>query len=76
MKGALIDLEDLRGNTAEGIHDACSGAVWQAAVFGFAGLRLNDEGYTTKPTWPDGWTRLAFNFHHQGKPIRVDLRRE
>src|SRR5229473_1696117 len=75
MKGALIDLDNLRGNTAEGIHDACSGAVWQAAVLGFAGLRLNDDGYTTKPSWPDDWTRLAFTFHHKGKPIRVDLRR-
>jgi trehalose/maltose hydrolase-like predicted phosphorylase len=75
MKGALIDLDNLRGNTAEGIHDACSGAVWQAAVLGFAGLRLDDDGYTTKPTWPDDWTRLAFTFHHKGKPIRVDLRR-
>src|SRR5260221_13051626 len=76
MKGALIDLDNLRGNTAEGIHDACSGAVWQAAVLGFAGLRLNDDGYTTKPSWPDDWTRLAFTFHHKGKPIRIDLRRE
>ncbi len=34
MKGALVDLEDLRGNANEGIHDACCGAVWQAAVLG------------------------------------------
>lgn len=75
MKGALTDLEDLRGNAVEGIHDACSGAVWQAVIFGFAGLRLDDEGYTTTPTWPDGWTRMAFCFHHKGKPVQVDLRR-
>jgi trehalose/maltose hydrolase-like predicted phosphorylase len=75
MKGALTDLEDLRGNTVEGIHDANSGAVWQAVIFGFAGLRLEDEGYTTTPTWPDGWTRMAFSFHHKGKPVQVDLRR-
>ena len=38
MKGALVDLENLRGNTPEGIHDACSGAVWQATILGFAGF--------------------------------------
>jgi trehalose/maltose hydrolase-like predicted phosphorylase len=75
MKGALTDLEDLRGNAAEGIHDACSGAVWQAVIFGFAGLRLDDEGHTTTPTWPDGWTRMAFSFHHKGKLVQIDLRR-
>lgn len=75
MKGALVDLENLRGNTPEGIHAACSGAVWQATVLGVAGLRLSEDGYTTSPTWPDGWTRLAFSFCHRGKRYQVDLRR-
>ena len=76
MKGALVDLENLRRNTPEGIHDACCGAVWQGTVLGFAGLRLTDDGYTTHPTWPDGWTRLAFTFIHKGEPEFVDLRKE
>jgi kojibiose phosphorylase len=73
MKGALVDLENLRGNAPEGIHAACSGAVWQAAVFGVAGLRVTDDGYTTNPVWPDNWTRLAFHFKHKGELIFVDL---
>jgi len=75
MKGALIDIEDLRGNALEGIHDACCGAVWQAAVLGFAGLRLTDDSYTTSPSWPDGWTRLAFTCFHRGKRLTIDLRK-
>jgi trehalose/maltose hydrolase-like predicted phosphorylase len=75
MKGALVDLDDPRGNSNEGIHDACAGAVWQAAISGFAGLRLTDDGYSTSPTWPDGWTRLAFKFCQKGEQISVDLHR-
>ena len=75
MKGALVDLENLRGNTPEGIHDACCGAVWQATIFGFAGLRLTGDSHTTAPSWPDGWTRLAFTFFHKGKQFSIDLRR-
>ncbi len=75
MKGALVDLENLRGNTPEGIHTACSGAVWQAAILGFAGLRVTNDGYTTNPSWPDGWTRLAFNFKLKGTLIHIDLRK-
>lgn len=75
MKGALVDLQNLRGNSPEGIHDACAGAVWQAVVFGFAGLRLDKDGPSTHPSWPDNWTRLAFNFFHAGKPISIDLHR-
>jgi kojibiose phosphorylase len=74
MKGALVDIEDLRGNTGEGIHVACAGAVWQAVVLGIAGLRVNEADYTTNPCWPEGWTRLAFTFQHRGEPIFLDLR--
>ncbi len=75
MKGALVDLENPRGNSAEGIHLACCGAVWQATVFGFAGLTVTDEGYTTKPCLPDHWTRLAFKFLRRGEENFVDLRK-
>lgn len=75
LKGTLIDLKNLRGNTPEGIHTACCGAVWQAVVFGFAGLRVTEHGYTTEPHLPDTWTRLAFSFVHKGKREYVDIRR-
>jgi kojibiose phosphorylase len=75
LKGALVDLENLRLNTAEGIHLASCGAVWQAIVFGFANLELTEEGYTTRPDWPNAWTRLAFKFFHKGQLVSVDLRK-
>jgi kojibiose phosphorylase len=75
MLGALVDLEDLRGNSDEGVHCACAGAVWQAAILGFAGLRFTEDGYTTNPLWPDDWTRLAFTCFHKGEQIFIDLRK-
>jgi kojibiose phosphorylase len=73
--GNLVDLENLRGNTPDGIHNACSGAAWQAAILGFAGLKVSADEYTTNPRWPEGWTRLAFTIKHRGKFIPIDLRR-
>ncbi len=75
MKGALVDLEDQRGNSDEGVHCACAGAVWQAAILGFAGLRVTEDGFTTNPLWQDGWKRLAFTFFYKGKQHVVDLRK-
>jgi kojibiose phosphorylase len=73
MHAALVDLEDMRGNTAEGIHGGSAGGVWQAVVFGFAGLRLTADGYTLNPRLPAHWRRLAFSFRHCGQEVRVDL---
>jgi len=73
MRAALVDLEDVRGNASEGIHGASAGGVWQAVVFGFAGLRLTPEGYTLNPRLPGAWRRLAFSFGHRGLEVSVDL---
>lgn len=73
LKGAFVDLDNLRGNTPEGIHAACAGAVWQATIFGFAGLRVTPDGYRTHPSWPRGWRRLAFTFKYHGQVVHVDL---
>lgn len=75
MKGTLVDIQNLRGNTPEGIHAACAGAVWQAAIFGFAGLVLTEQGYATHPHLPDAWKRLAFTCLYNGQPVHFDLRK-
>ncbi len=75
VKGNLVDLENLRGNTPEGIHTACCGAVWQAAIFGFAGLHLTEQGYAINPHLPNKWTRLAFTCIEKGEAKHFDIRR-
>jgi kojibiose phosphorylase len=73
MRAARADLDNVRGNTSEGIHGASAGGVWQAVVFGFAGLRVSPSGWTVRPRLPRHWTRLAFRFFHRGKPVEIDL---
>jgi kojibiose phosphorylase len=74
QRAAAADLLDVRGNTSDGIHGASAGGVWQAAVFGFGGLRITDGGWETRPCLPVGWTRLAFKFYERGKLQAVEIR--
>jgi kojibiose phosphorylase len=75
LRAARADLLDVRGNAGDGIHGASAGGLWQAAVFGFAGLEATGQGWTTEPALPDGWTRLAFKFLYRGTLESVDIRR-
>jgi kojibiose phosphorylase len=75
MHAALTDLEDTRGNTADGFHAATAGGLWQALVFGFAGLEVRDGGYTLNPRLPAHWRRLAFSVRIRGQQVDVDIRR-
>lgn len=73
LQAALVDLENTRGNTAEGIHGACAGGAWQAIVFGFAGIRFQDNQPIATPHLPPHWTRLAFKLHWHGTWYPFDI---
>lgn len=74
MRSALVDLEDVRGNANEGIHAASAGGVWQAIVFGFAGVKLTANGPVATPKLPAGWTRLKFRFQWRDRLYEFDLK--
>jgi len=74
MRAALVDLENVRGNTADGIHAASAGGLWQAVVLGFGGVRLTDEGPVATPRLPAHWKRLQFRLQYRGQWFDFDLR--
>uniref|UniRef100_UPI001880B4B1 glycoside hydrolase family 65 protein n=1 Tax=aff. Roholtiella sp. LEGE 12411 TaxID=1828822 RepID=UPI001880B4B1 len=74
MQAAMVDLEDSRGNTADGIHGASAGGIWQAVILGFGGVQLTKDGPVATPHLPPGWTRLKFKLQWRGKWHEFDLR--
>jgi kojibiose phosphorylase len=76
IRAARADLRDIRGNTGDGIHGASAGGLWQAVVFGFAGLRFEGDEVTTDPQLPSHWRRLAFRVVRNGRVVEIDLRAE
>jgi kojibiose phosphorylase len=74
IRAARADLRDVRGNAGDGIHAASAGGSWQAVVFGFGGLRLTPQGWTTQPCLPAHWKRLAFRFVYRGEAVVVELK--
>ncbi|MEA5563979.1 beta-phosphoglucomutase [Anabaena sp. UHCC 0399] len=73
MQAAMVDLEDSRGNTKDGIHGASAGGVWQAVVFGFGGIQFTEHGPVSNPHLPPGWSRLKFQLHWRGEWYKFDL---
>ena len=74
MRAARTDLYDVRSNAGDGIHGASAGGLWQAAVFGFAGLERTPAGWQSHPRLPSHWTRLAFRIVDHGRVIDFDLK--
>ncbi|MBW4564073.1 MAG: beta-phosphoglucomutase [Mojavia pulchra JT2-VF2] len=76
LRSALVDLEDVRRNAAEGIHAASAGGVWQAVVFGFGGIRMTQFGPVACPNLPPSWKRLKFRLQWRNEWYDFDLRQE
>ena len=73
MRAARADLEDVRGNAADGIHGASAGGLWQAVVFGFGGLHIDGDSWHLQPHLPAHWKRLRFKFVWSGHEQVVDI---
>ena len=73
---AAIDLDDLTGTTASGLHLATMGGVWQALAFGFAGLRPQGDVLSVDPRLPDGWEELELRVRFRGARGKVRIREE
>ncbi|HTX78163.1 MAG TPA: beta-phosphoglucomutase [Longilinea sp.] len=71
---ACTDLGNVRGNSADGIHVATDGGLWQSVVFGFGGLDSDTDGPSANPNLPPQWKRLRFNVIIKGKKYTFDLR--
>lgn len=74
IHAAGIDLQNNKGNVKDGIHAAACGGLREAIIFGFAGLKLDEEnGWALDPRLPAWWRTLSFTFYFHGKKHQVRL---
>jgi kojibiose phosphorylase len=73
---ASIDLDDTMGNAAAGVHIGALGGLWQAAVFGFGGLHVEDSVLRIDPHIPGEWRRLAYPIRWRGRQLNINIEGE
>lgn len=80
MKTATVDLT---GQSKQfigdlyigGTHPAANGGAWMTAVFGFAGLRMDDDGIHLTPNLPPHWKGMSFPVGWKGKRYWIGIDR-
>ena len=70
---AAIDLADSHVAIDGGIHIGALGGVWLTAVFGFAGLSVQDDGITIVPQLPKRWNSLSFGIQWRGRQLKIRI---
>jgi alpha,alpha-trehalose phosphorylase len=71
-EAAMMDLDDLEHNTADGLHIASLAGSWLVAVAGFGGLRDTADGsLSLRPRLPGALRSLTFNLLWRGTHLNV-----
>lgn len=73
-----IDLSNNMGNAAGGVHAAAMGGLWQAIVFGFAGVQTpavhtEENCIAVMPKMLSHWRRLSFPFQWRNQLLRFSI---
>ncbi len=80
-KTVRMDLDDVHGNSRDGIHTAAMAGSWMSVVYGFAGFRDRNSSsqgirYSFNPIIPDTWKRYAFALHLGPLKLHVEIRKD
>lgn len=70
---AELDLDDRTGKAAQGLHIPTMGALWQALVMGFGGIRPSGDALAIDPRLPDTWSLLEVPLRLRGRRVVVTL---
>jgi trehalose/maltose hydrolase-like predicted phosphorylase len=71
QQAAAIDLADTHTAIAGGLHMAALGGTWMTAIFGFAGLSLQNDGIALNPKLPASWRSLGFRIEWRGRRLKI-----
>ena len=72
-RSAFIDLHDLMGNSATGLHLAALGGTWQAVVRGFLGLRLEGSYLRAQSRLPASWKKVSMLVRYRRRWYTVEV---
>lgn len=66
-----LDLDDYNNNTSAGLHMTSIAAAWLNIVYGFGGLRSDNNQLSLAPKCPGEWQELEFNINYLGAKINI-----
>ncbi len=70
---AAIDLADTHAAIDGGVHIAALGGIWLMAVFGFAGVSLQNDSVAIDPKLPANWRSLGFRLQWRGRHLKISI---
>lgn len=71
LRTARLDLDNYNNDTDDGLHITSMAGTWMSVVYGFGGLRVEENKLSLKPFLPQQWSGYAFKLIFRGHHLEV-----
>ncbi len=71
-----MDLDNYNRNTSEGLHTTSIAAAWMNIVYGFGGMRSDQQKLSFSPSIPKDWNSYSFCIHYKKDIVQVEINKE
>ena len=76
LQAAEMDIKNLHGDTANGIHAGCSAGAWYSIVRGMCGIEMHEDHIKIDPKMLPWWDAVSFRLKWHGATLEVFLDRD
>jgi maltose phosphorylase len=73
---ARLDLDNYNHNTNQGLHVTAMSGSWLSVVNGFAGMRMDGDVLSFKPSIPAPWNSYSFKLKYKDAVISIQINKK
>lgn len=73
LQTARLDLDNYNKDTDDGLHITSMAGTWMSIVYGFGGLRVQDDRLSLNPFVPPEWKSYSFRLRFRGHHLEIHV---
>lgn len=71
-----LDLDNLHHNTKDGLHIANAGGAYMSFIYGYAGVRIKEDGLYLRPIKPVDFEGFSFSLLYRKSLLTIELKEQ
>ena len=75
LHATRLDLDDYNNELSEGLHITSMPGSWLAIVQGLAGMQIENNMLSFKPTLPLKWNSYTFNLNYRKRVLKINIKK-
>lgn len=76
LRTARLDLDNYNNDTDDGLHITSMAGTWMSIVYGFGGLRIEDDCLSLRPFAPKEWRSFSFRLRFRDHRLEIQVNSE